>query len=83
MSQLQWGPYGPGGAAGMEARGEHGVWRIAVNEDGKSWWLTFQPSFTRGMLNRGKFFDLDRAKVVAQQHEDDEPQAAAQQIEAT
>lgn len=81
MSQLQWAPYGPGGSAGLEAKGEHGTWRIVPGST--FWHLTVQPSFTRGMLNRGKFYDLERAKVVAQQHEDNEPQAEALQIGAT
>lgn len=75
--QLNWKSYGD---TGRTAEGDKGTWRIVT--DGKWWHLTFQPTFTRGMLNRGKFVERQRAMEFAQEREDGVEILPAQ-IEAT
>jgi hypothetical protein len=68
MNELDWKPYG---REGFEAAGADGVWRIVKGST--HWWLTFQPHFTRGMLNRGKFIESERARAHAQERENGVP----------
>jgi hypothetical protein len=63
--KLEWKSYGD---HGRTARGEHGTWRVVT--DGMWWFLSVQPTFTRGMLSRGKYATQQDAMAMAQDHED-------------
>lgn len=65
MSELKWKSYGD---TGLTAEGDKGTWRIVT--DGAWWFLSIQPTFTRGMLNKGKFIDRLPAQCHAQDFED-------------
>jgi hypothetical protein len=66
--------FGSWGDTRWSADGDHGMWRIA--RSGEWWFLTVQPTFTRGMLSRDKFTSREDAMAHAQQCEDygDAPQ---------
>jgi hypothetical protein len=76
--KLEWKSYGD---QGRTAKGDHGTWRIVTN--GAWWFLSVQPTFTRGMLSMDKFTDRRLAMAHAQECEDygDAPQPI--QIEST
>lgn len=77
-AKLKWTRYGENG---FQAQGGHGTWRIETN--GQRWYLTIQPTFTRGMLLRGDFGSAEQAQESAQQHEDDKPAPQPLRIQAT
>lgn len=77
MNELDWIPYGRGG---FQAKGREGWWRIF--KGGAHWHLTFQATFTRGMMNRGKFMEPEWAKAHAQDREDGVP-IVALKVEAS
>lgn len=66
--ELNWKSYGD---TGRTAKGDQGTWRIVT--DGNWWFLSVQPTFTRGMLSRGKFLTRLAAESQAQEHEGDAP----------
>lgn len=62
---MEWKSYGE---HGRTAKGTAGTWRIVTN--GACWILTVQPSFTRGMLGRGKFDTRQAAEAHAEAEDD-------------
>lgn len=66
---------------GFDATGSHGTWRI--RGAGRWWYLTVQPTYTRGMLWRGKFGSPEEAQARAQSSEDEGEAPRPQQVRAT
>ena len=65
MAELKWGPYCD---VGLTADGDKGTWRVVRGD--RFWHLSIQPTFTRGMLHKGKFHERLDACAHAQDFED-------------